>query len=280
MAYNSNNNNNNIVVVFDFDKTIIDVDSDNWVIDELGFTDLFNQLLPTMPWNTLMDRMMKELHDQGKTIEEIKQVLRTIPIHPRVLRIVSDANMFFIETIVEHLGISELFSEINSNPGYVNERGTLKISPYHDFTKSPHSCSCGTCPPNMCKGLIIERIQQSLAKEGKKKMIYLGDGAGDYCPSLKLNTEDYVMPRKNFPVWDLISQNPMLIKAAIREWTDGQSMEMILIGTIEEIRLEEEKEKMLTSAENNCKMQTISIGINNVHHEPILPRALRVSQSS
>ena len=43
-----------IVVVFDFDKTIVDVDSDNWVVDELGFTDLFNQLLPTMPWNTLM----------------------------------------------------------------------------------------------------------------------------------------------------------------------------------------------------------------------------------
>jgi pyridoxal phosphate phosphatase PHOSPHO2 len=43
-----------ILVVFDFDKTIIDVDSDNWVIDELGFTDLFNQLLHTMPWNSLM----------------------------------------------------------------------------------------------------------------------------------------------------------------------------------------------------------------------------------
>lgn len=47
-------NKNNIVVVFDFDKTIIDVDSDNWVVDELGFTDLFNKLLPTMPWNSLM----------------------------------------------------------------------------------------------------------------------------------------------------------------------------------------------------------------------------------
>ena len=43
-----------IVVVFDFDKTIIDVDSDNWVVDALGATDLFNQLLPTMPWNSLM----------------------------------------------------------------------------------------------------------------------------------------------------------------------------------------------------------------------------------
>lgn len=43
-----------IVVIFDFDKTIIDLDSDNWVIDELGATDLFNQLLPTMPWNSVM----------------------------------------------------------------------------------------------------------------------------------------------------------------------------------------------------------------------------------
>ena len=41
-------------MVFDFDKTIINLDSDNWVVDELGATDLFNQLLPTMPWNSVM----------------------------------------------------------------------------------------------------------------------------------------------------------------------------------------------------------------------------------
>ncbi|CAN8239589.1 unnamed protein product [Cochlearia groenlandica] len=285
--------NNNIVVVFDFDKTIIDVDSDNWVIDKLGFTDLFSQLLPTMPWNTLMDHMMKELHDQGKTIDEIKQVLRTIPIHPRVvpaiksahdlgceLRILSDANMFFIETIVDNLGISELFSEINSNSGLVDEHDTLRIFPYHDFNKSSHGCSHQTCPPNMCKGLVMEKIQESIAKEGKKKkMIYLGDGAGDYCPSLKLNTQDYVMPRKNFPVWDLISENQMVVKATIREWTDGESLESVLMEIIKEIiTLEEEKEKkmLITNShvvDNTCK---ISIGIN----EPIMPLALEVSQSS
>lgn len=47
-----------IVVIFDFDKTIIDCDSDNFVVDELGATDLFNQLLPTMPWNSLMVRLI------------------------------------------------------------------------------------------------------------------------------------------------------------------------------------------------------------------------------
>ncbi|CAF2257861.1 unnamed protein product [Brassica rapa subsp. narinosa] len=270
-------NKNNIVIVFDFDKTIIDVDSDNWVVDELGFTELFEQLLPTMPWNSLMDRMMKELYDHGKTIEEIKQVLRRIPIHPRVipaiksahalgceLRIVSDANTFFIETIVEHLGISEYFSEINTNPGLVDEQGRLRISPYHDFTKSSHGCS--RCPPNMCKSLIIERIQASFTKEGNKmKMIYLGDGAGDYCPSLRLKAEDYMMPRKNFPVWDLISQNPALVKATVRDWTDGEAMERILMGLINEIM---EMEKMVSSDHRK-----ISVGIV---HEPLLPISLPI----
>ena len=65
------------------------------------------------------------------------------------LRIVSDANMFFIETILKHLGIREYFSEINTNPGYVNEEGRLRILPYHDFNKASHGCTL--CPPNMCK---------------------------------------------------------------------------------------------------------------------------------
>lgn len=65
----------------------------------------------------------------------------------------------------------------------------------------------------MCKGMIVERIQASVAAEGNKRMIYLGDGVGDYCSNLK--EEDFVMPRKNFPVWDLISKNPQLVKAKI-----------------------------------------------------------------
>ncbi|KAF5745484.1 hypothetical protein HS088_TW07G01069 [Tripterygium wilfordii] len=263
-----------IVVVFDFDKTIIDCDSDNWVVDGLGATDLFNELLPTMPWNTLMDRMMKELHSQGKTIDDIVEVLKRTPIHPRIipaiqsakalgcdLRIVSDANLFFIKTILEHHGLTDSFSEINTNPGFVDEQGRLRIFPFHDFTNSSHGCSL--CPPNMCKGLIIERIQASLATEGKKKLIYLGDGSGDYCPSLKLTEGDYVMPRKNFPVWDLICRNPMLIKAKTHEWTDGEEMERILIQIIKTIF----DAAQMFSPSSDYKLQTISI---------VFPRPLSV----
>ncbi|KAJ4717924.1 Inorganic pyrophosphatase [Melia azedarach] len=274
-----------IVVIFDFDKTIIDCDSDNFVVDELGATDLFNQLLPTMPWNSLMDRMMKELHSQGKTVEDIKEVLKRIPIHPRIipaiksahalgceLRILSDANLFFIETILEHLDIKNYFSEINTNPGYVDEQeGRVRIFPYHDFTNCSHGCNL--CPPNMCKGLIIERIQASLAKEGDKTIIYLGDGSGDYCPSLKLEEGDYVMPRKNFPLWDLISRNPMLIKAEIHEWCDGEELEKVLLHLINKISMEESHNNPSQLISADCKLQTISVAA----HEA-LPQALSVPQ--
>lgn len=39
------------LLVFDFDKTIVDCDSDNWVVDALGATERFDELLRQLPWN-------------------------------------------------------------------------------------------------------------------------------------------------------------------------------------------------------------------------------------
>ncbi|XP_076958097.1 inorganic pyrophosphatase 2-like [Bidens hawaiensis] len=273
-----------IIVVFDFDKTIIDIDSDNWVVDELGATDLFNQHVQNnMPWNSMMDKLMEELHLQGKTIEDIKQVLNRVPIHPRIvpaikaahalgcdLRVVSDANTFYIETVLNHLGIGECFSEINTNPGFVDDDGKLRILPYHDFNISPHGCSL--CPPNMCKGKIIERIQSTFKTENNKRIVYLGDGAGDFCPSLKLVEGDYMMPRKDFPVWDLICKNRKLIKSEVHEWTDGEDLERILLRIITSLISIDDMKKNddNTSQMFDCKFETITLGA--------LPKPLYVPQ--
>ncbi|KAF6153153.1 hypothetical protein GIB67_031056 [Kingdonia uniflora] len=130
-----------IVVVFDFDKTIIDCECDDWLVDELGVTDLFNELLPTMPWNTLMDTIMKELHSQGRTIADIAECLKRAPLHPRIisaiksahalgcdLKIVSDANKFYIDTILEHHGLTDYFSEIQTNRLLLMKKGSLGSS--------------------------------------------------------------------------------------------------------------------------------------------------------
>lgn len=97
--------------------------------------------------------------------------------------------------------------------------------------------------------MIIERIQGEVEK---KKMIYLGDGAGDFCPSLKLKAGDYVMPRKNFPVWELICENREIVKAEIHEWSDGDEFAKILLHLINEISVEDDDNGNINTSDVDC----------------------------
>lgn len=96
---------------------------------------------------------------------------------------------------------------------------------------------------------MVERIRASLSLlEEKKTIIYLGDGVGDFCPTLKLGDGDYVMPRKNFPVWDLICKNRKLVKAQVCEWSNGEEFEQVLLHLVTRVSIDK-----LHSAD--CKLQ-------------------------
>ena len=69
------------------------------------------------------------------------------------LRIVSDANDFFIDTILQKHGVQHLFSRIHTNPSFIDE-GRIHIGPYHK--KHWRSHGCPLCPPNMCKVIVID----------------------------------------------------------------------------------------------------------------------------
>ncbi|KAI3421687.1 uncharacterized protein J3R85_011876 [Psidium guajava] len=258
-----------VVVVFDFDRTLIDGDSDSWVVTEMGLTHLFRELRSTMPWTSLMNRMMVELHSQGKAVEDIEDCLKRMPLHPRViesiravhrhgcdLRIISDANRFFIETILKHHGLLGCFSEIVTNPTFVDAEGRLNIVPFHDSASSPHGCNL--CPPNMCKGLVLKRIQAADSEFKKRRLIYLGDGKGDYCPCLRLGTRDFVVPRKSFPLWNLISSDQTLIKAVIHGWSNGEELAGVLLDIIDRILIDENtRAGLIASPENGRKTSQV-----------------------
>ncbi|KAG9129708.1 hypothetical protein Leryth_026213 [Lithospermum erythrorhizon] len=176
-----------------------------------------------------MDRLMEELHLSGKTIDDIVECLKQIPLHPRTaaairsahalgcdLKVLSDANQFYIETILKHHGLYDCFSEIITNPT-VTDKGRLRIFPYHDLT-SLHGCNL--CPPNLCKGIVIKHRKALSLGDRKVQYIYLGDGKGDFCPTLQLDERDYVMPRKEFALCDLVLKKSSLVKAQ-RGWVAG-----------------------------------------------------------
>lgn len=56
---------------------------------------------------------------------------------------------FFIEKILDHHGLLGCFSQISTNPSFVDDEGRLRIFPYHDLNTPPHGCHL--CPPNLCK---------------------------------------------------------------------------------------------------------------------------------
>ncbi|XP_052725064.1 inorganic pyrophosphatase 1-like [Vigna angularis] len=107
------------------------------------------------------------------------------------------------------------------------------------------------------KDLVIERIQDSISEENKR-LIYLGDGSGDYCPSLRLKEKDFMMPRKNFPLWDLICRDPSFLKAEIHGWSDEEE-------------LGDGSGDYSPFISSYCKLQTLSV----TAHEA-LPKALPV----
>eukprot|EP00300_Choanocystis_sp_HF-7_P008111 c15704_g1_i3.p2 GENE.c15704_g1_i3~~c15704_g1_i3.p2 ORF type:complete len:108 (+),score=21.48 c15704_g1_i3:1113-1436(+) len=86
--------------------------------------------------------------------------------------ILSDANTFFIDTILEHHKMQHLFSAIVTNPAQFTEQGRLEVRP-HQPLETPHNCP--RCPPNMCKGKLLQEV---LRKPHHERVIYIGDGGG------------------------------------------------------------------------------------------------------
>ncbi|XP_066379613.1 inorganic pyrophosphatase 2-like [Miscanthus floridulus] len=301
------------LVVFDFDKTIVDCDSDNWVVDALGATSRFDELLRHLPWNHAIDAMMGELHSEGKTAEDIRGSLTTAPLSPHAvaaiktayalgceLRILSDANAFFIDAILAHHGLAAYFSGTDTNPAHVDAAGRLRIRPYHDFGAGAHGhgCALPTCPPNMCKGKVMERILRQEEEEAaaaaasaagsaktqrrRRAVVYLGDGRGDYCPSLKLREGDYVMPRAGHPVCDLITASPPA--AAVRGWAGFEDLARVLLGIVDA-----EIARAAAAEEEDAGAAVAGVGVGVVvvpadcralplpaRQEALMPQAVRV----
>ncbi|CAA3022243.1 inorganic pyrophosphatase 3-like [Olea europaea subsp. europaea] len=217
--------------------------------------------------------MLEEIHLQGKTVNDIEECLQQVPLHTRIvevtktahalgcdLKVVSDSNAFYIRTILEHYGIYNCFSEIITNPIVVEDRGRLRIFPYNDMD-SPHSCDL--CPPNLCKGGVIERIQSSISESERKRLIYVGDGRNDFCPTLKLDAGDFVMPRMNFPLFDRILNNRALVKAKVHEWSNWEELATILHELINYISNEEEVECRTANQLNSVEYNNEAPGSTN-----------------
>jgi pyridoxal phosphate phosphatase PHOSPHO2 len=161
-------------------------------------------------WTDLVAQGLRELHERGITREDIEGALRIMPFHPAMIRAVkamktaakpqttflclSSANNVYISTILESKGLQDLFTEIVTNRAEWDPSGLLKVRRHLDPNGPQHNCPVG-CNPNICKG---QELEAFLKRHGTDydRIIYVGDGSNDFCPAVKLRSQDMVLCRK------------------------------------------------------------------------------------
>jgi pyridoxal phosphate phosphatase PHOSPHO2 len=226
------------VVVFDFDKSLVDDNTDDWVPRVLA-PDLLpfirEQYRAGRQWTELMHEVAGKLHEAGHRREHLLAALCTIPVHSDMLaavreaagcgvpvHIVSDANTVYISCLLEHLGIADLIASTVTNPAHFDkETGRLCILKHTDGA-SPHGC--GRCPVNMCKAAILRNHLRVL--EHDYRVLYVGDGGGDVCPCLALSADSVACARTGHPMLKelQVAKAAGLLAAKLVPWTDGSDV--------------------------------------------------------
>ncbi len=229
------------MLVMDFDKTLTDWDSAERLVDEISpeLTSLLSSVESLANFIPMTNTVLSEMHRRGVTRDKIVQVLtdmgKEVPKGSVALlryaiscgvdcRILSDCNDVFIGHILSSAKIRACFTEIitnssgfeRSNQGIFGHQ-KLVVKPRHDSSLHGHH-GCSTCPDNLCKGREIELMRCKRTKK-TKRIIYVGDGANDYCAVKALGRNDIVLVRRGFELEHCIIKKAETIRAQVEFWT-------------------------------------------------------------
>ena len=161
-----------------------------------------------------------------------------------------------IETILDKNDLLDKFEKIYTNPGQWetvridesnendskdnnnNDNGSYELIKCQRYELNPpQDCrhyKLSLCSANMCKSKIINTIIKKYGNNGNYKIIYIGDGGGDYCACASLrNNIDIAMVRRGKTlekVIDMVGNNDEKFKDAktidanIKYWNDGKGL--------------------------------------------------------
>jgi len=227
------------LVIFDFDWSMADQDSDRWIFEVLAL-DIRRKMEDreaTVQLTDLVAQCLREAHARGITRDDIEGALKIMPMHPAMVRAVknlkergkttffclSNANSVYISTVLESKGLSNLFDEIVTNPAEWDSSGLLRVRRRIDPSGPQHACTVG-CSPNLCKG---DELDAFLARHGDyDRIFYVGDGSNDFCPVLRLRSQDTILCRSFGGLHKRIAREGGT-KCQVKYWTGAWEVEEI-----------------------------------------------------
>ncbi|XP_020372540.1 pyridoxal phosphate phosphatase PHOSPHO2 [Rhincodon typus] len=228
------------LLVFDFDHTIVDGNSDTWVvkcIPEKKLPDWLRETYDGTQWNEYMQKIFAYFGDQGIKESEMKNIMQSMPYTAGMVDllkficqkkdqvdciIISDSNTCFINWILEVTNSNSVFNSILTNPANFEQN--------HLIIKSFHSHNCPNCPDNLCKKKALDDFIADQLKAGVQyqRIIYTGDGANDLCPIKGLKECDVAMVRKGYKleklIHELVDGDSGSVLPSIVIWLSGEEI--------------------------------------------------------
>mmetsp|Transcript_18408 Transcript_18408/g.31154 ORF Transcript_18408/g.31154 Transcript_18408/m.31154 type:complete len:305 (-) Transcript_18408:980-1894(-) len=221
----SENHSVETIFVWDFDWTIINCNSDEYVpAGFLGDEEVVKRITAEMKehgptkWHecvaNLINACMLEKASSNDDILEkaaempylvdVKQALTDVANNKHCRQaIISDGNDKFIDAYLRKNEMKDYFSAVETNVGSWennNAETSFKIR-YQSSKYGGHECKL-RCPPNLCKTQVLKdilnRMKKGNGKDAKRpRIVYVGDGHNDACPALQvLNENDVLLARE------------------------------------------------------------------------------------
>lgn len=196
------------LLIFDFNETLTSMDS----------TYLLRNLLPVYrrPKEinhikegriSYLNNLFSELRLAGYSSAELRRLIAAIPPVPSIVDfikhlyescdpkydiiIISDCSSIFIKDWLANHQLTECIKAIFTNPSFVVCSDGMRV-------EALQRAKCPLSPPNLCKRNLLERYLRKRQGVGVtyERVIFVADGAHDYCPTLIMRQNDIVCARK------------------------------------------------------------------------------------
>lgn len=232
-----------ILVAMDFDHTLVDFNVDVLIKALAGSTGLpeyVEEVKDRSGWTAYMSEIFKYLFKNNVTQEDYMKCLSEAPLVEGMkellqlmhksgeceIIILSDANSFFINYLLQYHQLSSTITKVFTNPSEFDKDGCLQIQKFMEKN------DCSRCPDNLCKGLVLQNYVSQKLSEGMKfyRILYIGDGYNDICPALKLTNNDYVFARVGYRLLRALEKMPAKdVKPAVVPWENGHDIKNALL---------------------------------------------------
>ena len=226
------------LVIFDFDQTIIDLDSEFSLIEKYAqnlYKEKNGDLYVKDHWIEFNNYIYTRIVENGYTYEDVKKHFQSLKLSPNMdillnflnqnkhnyeTIIITGNNDKVVEIVLESHGIKSCFNHILCNKSIFDEKNIFKIWAINE--KYQH---CKDDKPFLCKSLFFEDFMKD-KKSCFDKIFYIGDGKNDFCLSKKLGINDIVFPRVNYSLYKILydKNGKKEVKAKIIPWNNGNDI--------------------------------------------------------